>query len=40
MFETNARLELRHRAHGLSARYDGQRAQEVLRTTIRTDFAG
>ncbi len=39
-FETNARLALRDRAHGLSARYDDQEAQDVLRGVIRSDFAG
>lgn len=39
-FETNARLALRDRAHGLSARYAGQSPQDVLRGVIRNDFAG
>ncbi len=39
-FETNARLELKDRAVGLSARYAGQSAQDVLRSVIRTDFSG
>lgn len=40
LLETNARLELKDRAHGLTARYGGQTAQEVLRSAIRTDFPG
>ena len=39
-FETSARLELRDRTYGLSARYDGQEAQAVLRAAIRDDFPG
>ncbi len=39
-YETNARLELSDRAHGLSARYDGQSAEDVLRSVIRSDFYG
>ncbi|KMK63950.1 phosphoadenylyl-sulfate reductase [Puniceibacterium sp. IMCC21224] len=39
-FETSARLELQDRAHGLSNRYEGQSAQEVLESAIRQDFAG
>jgi len=40
LLETNARLELKDRAYGLTARYDGQSAQDVLTAAIRTDFAG
>ena len=39
-FETNARIELRDRAIGLSHRYRGQSAQEVLRSVVGTDFTG
>lgn len=38
--QTNARLELQDRAHGLSARYDGQAAEAILRGVIGTDFEG
>lgn len=40
LLETNTRLELKDRAHGLTARYAGQSAEEILRAAIRTDFAG
>lgn len=40
VFETNARLALRDRAHGLSARYHEQEAHDVLRSVIKTDFQG
>jgi len=40
VFETNRRLELRDRAAGLSQRYAGRPAQEILAEVIRTDFAG
>ncbi|MGJ8547371.1 MAG: phosphoadenylyl-sulfate reductase [Sulfitobacter sp.] len=39
-FETNARLELRDRAAGLSQRHGGRSAQDVLEAVIGTDFAG
>lgn len=39
-YETNARLERRDRAVGLSMRYQGQTPQDVLRGVIGTDFAG
>lgn len=39
-FETTARLELKDRAHGLSARYASQDAAGVLASVIRTDFPG
>ena len=39
-YETNARLELRDRARGLSERYEGQSAEDVLRRIIRSDFHG
>ena len=39
-FETTARLELKERAHGLSARYVGQSAETVLQSAIRTEFTG
>ncbi|MGR3484513.1 MAG: phosphoadenylyl-sulfate reductase [Paracoccaceae bacterium] len=38
--ETNARLERRDRAAGLSLRHEGRTAQEVLEAVIDTDFAG
>jgi len=39
-FETTARLELKDRAHGLSAQYADQSASDVLKSVIRTDFPG
>jgi len=39
-YETNARLELSDRAHGLSARYAGQAPQAVLAGAMERDFAG
>lgn len=39
-YETSARVALRDRAFGLSARYMGQSPQEVLRGVIGADFAG
>ncbi len=39
-FETTSRMALRDRAAGLSQRYDGCRAPEVLEAVITTDFAG
>ena len=39
-FETNARLELRERANGLTERYTEQPSEEVLRAAIRHDFPG
>lgn len=39
-YETNARLELKDRAHGLSARYAGKGAEDLLRAVVRTDFYG
>jgi len=39
-FETNARLELKDRAYGLSARHAGQQAEDILRSAIRSDFPG
>ena len=39
-FETNARMERRDRAYGLSARYAGQDAEDVLAGVIGTDFQG
>lgn len=39
-YETSARMELRDRAHGLSARYGGQDAETVLRSVIKMDFPG
>lgn len=38
--ETTARLELKDRAVGLSARYAGKSAMDVLRGVIRTDYYG
>lgn len=38
--ETSARLALRARAEELSARHDGQGAEEVLQSVIRADFPG
>lgn len=38
--ETTARLELKDRAHGLTARHSSLSAEEVLRAVIRTDFQG
>lgn len=40
VLETTARLELKDRAHGLSARYAGQAAGDVLQSVVRTDFPG
>jgi phosphoadenosine phosphosulfate reductase len=39
-YETNARVELRDRAHGLSHRYAGQNAADILRSAIERDFPG
>jgi len=39
-FETTTRLALKDRAFGLSARYEGQAAEEVLAGVIRHDFPG
>lgn len=40
VFETNARLELRDRANGLSAQLSGRAPEDVLRTVIREIFPG
>lgn len=40
VYETNARLELQDRAHGLTARYDGKSAEAILRGAVGTDFSG
>lgn len=40
VYETNARTELRDRAHGLTARHTGLAAQDVLAQVIRRDFTG
>lgn len=39
-YETSARAALRDRAYGLTARYSGKPAQEVLRGVIEADFSG
>lgn len=40
ILETNASLELKDRAHGLTARYEGRPAQEVLHAAVISDFTG
>ncbi|WP_101068160.1 phosphoadenylyl-sulfate reductase [Roseovarius salinarum] len=39
-FETNSRIELQDRAHGLCARYDGETAEGTLNGVLRQDFPG
>lgn len=38
--ETSAKLQLKDRAYGLSARHTGKSARDVLRSVIKSDFDG